>query len=214
MLKKTILAALLLLCLSRAFCQTYKKGWSLGVNPLSLAESQLSLGPCAGYRFNERLGLWSEASFIFANSYMPEEWKSMKGLRFILQGRYYLAGRKKFFLAPEFRIKSFSFNNRLTFVNDHSFDTLSNFSFREKQVLAGGALVIGRQIRISRNGKLFLETTFGIGGKQRFITRKNVPEGYKADLRRGVDGGLSPNYEYELNGTVYFPASCRIMWNL
>lgn len=190
-----------------------EKHWSIGVNPLSLAESQLSLGPCVAYRFSERIELWAEASYIFANSYMPKEWKNMSGFRFILQPRYFMGYNKTFFIAPEFRIKNYSFNNRLEFVNTTTRDTLHNFAFREDQTLAGGALVFGKKYLVSAKHNINLELTFGIGSRQRNIKRKNVPAGYNY-LYGTRHYALAPTYEDDRSQAPYFPLGVRFIWNL
>ena len=58
-----------------------------------------------------------------------------------------------------------------------------------------------------------MELTAGIGGKQRYIKRKGIPSGY--DYIVGSGGfGLAPHYEYNNDGTVYYPLACRVIWEL
>jgi hypothetical protein len=187
--------------------------WSVGVNPLAPGESQMSAGPAMAYRLNNRFELWSEASYIFANSYMPRNWKNMKGVRFILQPRYYLGEAKTFFVTPEFRLKSYSFDNSLNFINATTADTLHAFPFRERQLLVGGALVAGKQYPLSRKNGLYLEITAGLGAKHRFIKRSDIPAGYSFN---NIKGGfaLKPAYEDDNTGTVLFPVGVRLMWEI
>ena len=112
--------------------------------------------------------MWAEASYIFANSYMPNQWKNMKGMRFILQPRYYMGKSKGWFIAPEFRIKFYSFNNELDFINSTTADTLHAFPFRERQLLIG-TLVVGKQYILSKRKGLYLELTACLGAKHRLI---------------------------------------------
>jgi hypothetical protein len=211
--KQTAFSFLLSLSFVVLFAQQKKARWSVGVNPLALAESQMSAGPAVAYRFNNRFELWSEASYIFANSYMPRHWKNMKGERFILQPRYYLGGAKSFFIVPEFRLKSYSFDNSLNFINAATADTLHAFPFRERQLLVGGALVAGKQYPLSKKNCLYLEITAGLGAKHRLIKRKNIPGGYRF---YNIKGGfaLKPAYEDDNTGTVLFPLGFRLFWRL
>lgn len=142
---------------------------------------------------------------------MDASWKNMRGFRFILQPRYYMGINKGFFLAPEFRLKQYSFDDQLTLVNKATGAVLSNYEFPESQVLVGGAIVAGQQVILSKKNHLVLEITAGIGAKQRFIKRKQLPGGY--DYYPDMRGfGLAPHYEYNNDGTPYFPAALRIIW--
>lgn len=194
--------------------QTQVNGWSIGLNPLGLAESQMSIGPAVAYHFSKRVQIWTEASFIFANAYMPDQWKAMKGFRFILQPRYYLGESREIFITPEFRMKRFSFQNTLSFINDANRDTLHNFPFRERQLLIGGAVVVGKRYRLLRNNTFGLEVTAGLGAKQRLIKRKNIPTGYRYDNYQKSAFALSPAYEEHNAGNVLFPLAARLVWKL
>lgn len=211
--KTFFLTCFLFIIYLTGICQDKKSGWSVGFNPLSLAESQIALGPAFAYRLNDRFELWTEASFILANSYMPRQWKNMTGLRFIFQPRFFTGASKSFFITPEFRLKTYSFDNALDFINASIVDTLHAFPFRERQFLAGGALVIGKQYSLSKKHGLYLEATAGLGAKHRFIERKKVPSGYQFVDRKG-GFGLKPAYEDDNTGTVLFPLGLRLMWRI
>lgn len=212
-MKKFCLIILLLIYFSNGYSQQADHYWSIGINPLSFAESQLSIGPCIGYRLNKRIEFWTEASYIFSNSYMPKEWKKMQGFRFVLQPRYFINYDKTFFITPEFRFKSYSFNNRLTFINSSIHDTLNNFPFRETQTLIGGALVFGRKYNISRKHNVIMEFTFGLGSKTRNIKRKNVPAGYEYNTSIYQRDGLYVSYEIDKQAVIYIPLCTRFIWN-
>lgn len=212
-MKNVILTGLLFVVYANCLAQDKKSRWRAGFNPLSLAESQLSLGPAVAYRFNGRVEFWAETSYIFANSYMPRQWKNMTGFRFIFQPRYYLGQSKSFFMTPEFRMKTYSFDNALDFINATTADTLHAFPFRERQLLLGGAVVIGKQYSFLKNKQLQLEISAGLGGKHRFIRRKKIPEGYQFMNRKG-GFGLRPAYEDDNTGTILFPLGFRLMWQI
>ncbi len=190
--------------------------WRVGVNPLALAEPHLSIGPCVSYRFNERLELWTEASFIFANSYLPTPWANVKGFRYILQPRYFTGDEENFFIAPELRIKEYGFINtsQKKFINTALADTSFFSGFKETQFLIGGSVVIGMQITLSKKKHISMDLTLGIGAKHRVIKRKNVPEGYESYFEPQRGYGLGPHYEYNDDGTVYIPLCARFLWRL
>lgn len=187
--------------------------WSIGFNPLSMGESMSSAGPCMAYRISPRVELWGETSFIFYNLYQLTKWQNLKGYRFIFQPRYYTGKKRTFFVTPELRIKQFSYNTALDFINASIPDTLKNYPHKSAQFLIGGALVFGKQFVLSLRHHLFLEITAGVGAKQRYITRKNIPAGYEYKITQG-GFGLQPHYEWNNDGTPYFPLGVRLIWKL
>ncbi len=212
MLKMLLLSAVCSLLLHVSFGQNHTAHLSVGVNPLSIAESEFSAGPCAGFRFNDRFGVWTEVSYIFGNSYMPKNWKHLRGMRFIFQPRFYTS--KQTFIATEFRYKNYSFNNTGLLINRSTADSITDLPYKENQMLIGGAFLVGHQIYFSKQKRMFLEITFGIGAKDRRIKRTGIPQGYKIDQPVRVDGGFSINYEEELKGRVYVPFGLRFMWSI
>ena len=213
-IRKVISAALFVMISAISFSQKKSPSLRIGINPLSLAESQLSIGPCISYRVSDRFQLWTEASYIFANSYMPAEWKKMKGFRFIFQPRYFTGHQRSFFIAPEFRIKAFQFNNRLNVINQFTQDTLYKYHLRERQQLIGGALVFGKIFTLSKKKGIQLEVTMGFGEKRRLIKYFQLPEGYAVQDMRGSDIAISPGYESHNDHVVYFPMAGRILWEI
>ena len=119
---------------------------------------------------------------------------------------------KGFFVAPEFRIKSYSFDNVLDFINPTTSDTLHAFPFRERQLLIGGALVFGKQYSLSKRKGLYLELTAGLGAKHRLIKRNDIPPGYEHTSTKVY--GLAPSYEEHNTGTVLSPLGLRFMWRI
>ena len=198
---------------STASAQKKYDRWSIGFNPLSMGESMSSVGPCIAYRISPRVELWGETSFIFYNLYQLTNWQHLKGYRFIFQPRYYTGEKRSFFIAPEFRIKHFSYTTALDFINSAIPDTLRQYAHKSSQLLVGGALVLGKQLILSSRHHLFLEITAGVGAKQRYITRKNIPAGYEYKITLG-GFGLQPHYEWDNDGTPYFPVGFRLIWKL
>jgi hypothetical protein len=143
---------------------------------------------------------------------MPQEWKNMKGFRFIFQPRYFTNKRRTFF-TPEFRLKNFSFDNRLTLINHSTNDTLHSYPIRESQTVIGAALVCGEQFIISRKHDIIMELTIGIGGRTRYIKRKNLPAGYEYTPFDGFKE-FYINYDANKSSTGSFPLGIRFVWNL
>ncbi len=211
-MKKIMLAAFILATQSLEAQQKFPY-WTAGLNPLSLGESLSSIGPCTGYRVTPVMEFWAEGSYIFYNLYKVAGWEKVHGYRFIFQPRFYLGADHRIFLAPELRIKNFSYQVALPLVNPATADTLDDYRHRARQFQLGGALVIGMQICLSGRKQLFLELTAGIGGKERFIKRKNIPAGYVYEPQRG-GFGLAPHYEWDQDGTPYVPLGARLIWKL
>jgi hypothetical protein len=212
-MKKIYLLPLLFL-FTQLHGQSYRSPyWSIGVNPLGVIEPMSVIGPCFSYHVLPRIELWGEISYLFKNLYLTNELKNMRGYRFIFQPRYYTDNSKTIFIAPEFRLKQYSYNASATFINSTTADTLTNFPYRGSQVLAGGAFILGGQIVLSKQNHLYLEITAGIGGKQRYIKRKNVPAGYTYEVQNG-GFGFNPHYDRNNDGTPYIPLGFRLIWKL
>lgn len=211
-MRRLILLPLLILSVF-AGAQKGDRYWSIGINPFGVGESMSSLGPCTAFRFSPGFELWAEGSYIFHNLYNIHDWKNMSGYRLIFQPRYYVGKDRTLFITPEFRLKQFSYTTATPFVNKATNDTLYDYTHRASQVLIGGAFVIGSQFVLSERKKIFLEVTAGLGGKLRFINRKNIPEGYEYEVQSG-GFGLAPHYNWDNDGTPYFPLGLRLMWRL
>jgi len=123
--------------------QTKKPYWSAGVNPLGIIEVIPAVGPCFSYHLSPSFEFWSEASYLFGGPDRIEDWKRLSGFRIIMQARYYPGKRKTFFIAPEFRLKHYTYNSTASFLNTTISDTLNNYPFHGSQWLTGGALVFG-----------------------------------------------------------------------
>lgn len=206
--------SLIFLC---SFSQSKKADpvkWKIGVNPLALAESQMSLGPNVSYRVANRFQLWAEASYIFRNSYMLRDWTNMKGYRFIFQPRYVFGKYRDMFLAPEFRFKRFHVNTNARFINDRG-DSINRFPATQYQTLTGGALVFGNTFTLSEKKGIRLEVTVGFGSKSRRIKIKDSQPGYTPlETYEGRHEGLGPDYEIENSSIPYFPIGARITWDI
>ena len=121
------------------------------------------MGPCFSYHLSPSFEFWSEVSYVFGGPDRIEDWKRLSGFRFILQARYYPGKRKTFFIAPEFRLKHYTYNSTASFLNTTTSDTLNTYPFHGSQWLTGGALVFGNQFVLSRRHQLYLEVTIGAG---------------------------------------------------
>lgn len=187
--------------------------WSIGINPLGIVETIPSIGMNMSYRISPRFEIWGETSLLVGNPYKIQGWKNLKGYRLIFQPRYYTGGEKRFFIAPEFRLKQYSYSSTGTFMNISGADTLYDYSYKGSQVLIGGAFVMGGQFILSKQHHLYLEVTAGIGSKQRFITRKNDLINYKYQEARNCFA-LAPHYDWDDTGAVYFPLGFRLTWKL
>ncbi|MBI3138984.1 MAG: hypothetical protein HYZ15_10395 [Sphingobacteriales bacterium] len=234
-MKKIILIAFIL-AMHRSEAQQKSPYWTAGFNPLGPVESLSSLGPCVGYRISPAFGFWTEGTYIFHNLYKIAGWEKVRGYRFLFQPRFYSGGKshsgrrkkvarslfqprfysggeQRIFLTPELRIKNFSYQAVLPFINKATGDTLQQYRHRASQFQLGGALVLGVQTRLPGRRNFFLELTAGIGGKLRYIKRKNIPAGYAVELQqRGF--GLAPHYEWDNDSTPYVPLGLRLTWEL
>ena len=186
--------------------------FSIGFNPLGIAESQLFVGPTVSVQFSPKYEVWTEIGAILRNNYMPKEWTSMRGFRFILQGRRLSHPNKKSFIGVEFRLKNFSSNDVRNFVNENLSDTLFNHPYRQNQTILGGAVVLGAKHYLDKSHRLFLENTVGFGIKQRFTKAQNIPLGYK--FPKPPEGGPGLSINYDDVALPYISLGLRLMWTL
>lgn len=214
-MRKIYLLPLLLLFCTQIHAQSKRSYWSVGVNPFGFIEIFPTIGPCLSYRLSPRFELWSEGSYVFNGSYKVTNWKNLKGFRFIFQPRFYTDRSKTFFIAPEFRLRHYSYNATASFINSTTSDILNDYPYKGAQLLVGGALVIGDQTVLSRRRHLYLEVTAGIGARQRHIKRNNVPAGYSYyHYVRPFSFNLFSFYEDNNIMEPYAPLGFRLLWKL
>ena len=193
-----------------------KKGLYLSFNPHALFEAEqgaASLG--LGYRINKRIEIWAEASYLYKGFFQdPEKFRDLKGIRVIVSGKYFYQNKYGFFAGAEFRIKQYSFIDKNQFVNDLLNDTLVNYQYTAQHTLIGGAIFWGKRFKITANGKFELEGNIGVGVKQRYIARKNVPAGYYKREYYFRDR-ISPIPDRDIDQVLpYFPATVRFIYHL
>lgn len=199
---------MLIVCTSFYVCRSQQHSFSIGINPLTLLEPQAGIGPAAEYTLSNRFSLFAETNYLFNGSYLPQDWNNLSGYRFIFQPRYFITKQHDFFIAPEFRIKSYSYNTISPFITPAFPGSIIDVSYRARQIIVGGAINIGGQFFINKKKNLYLDILVGIGEKQRSVKR-NVPDDYEYYRERGAFG-LKPNYEAE-GSAPYFPAVFRFM---
>lgn len=209
---KTFLSLYFIVCTFCLKAQKAENNFSLGFNPLGLAESQMFVGPTASYRISPRYELWSEVGVVVRNNFMPKEWTDMSGFRFIFQGRRYSQTKQNNFIAAEFRFKNFSSNDIRDFINEGNGNILSSLPFRQNQSIVGGAIVFGKRYYLNSKKKFYLESTIGIGAKVRFTKAKNAPAGYT--FTKPIEGGPGLSIKYDDTGLPYIPLGLRMMWKL
>lgn len=185
--------------------------WLLTFNPFGLLEPPAAFGIGAGYRLNTNTEIWSETSLI-RSGIMPT-YGSVNGIRQIVQVKRFTDRNPNVFFAFELRYKSFSYRDTNDFANPATHDTLTNVQFLSSHYFFAGGFQIGKRWLLSKDGRLTLEGTIGIGVKFKTINRLGPPAGYKYE-----DKGFSTDYNIrdaiETPGTEpYFPGSLRILYN-
>jgi hypothetical protein len=221
-MKKIFLAFFLLISItgsaqkkSNRHTPVLQKGWYLSFNPHSLLEAeQGAVGLGVGYRVSNRIELWTELNYLYKGFFQdPEYFNNLNGFRSITSFKYYYNNKHGFFIGAEFRIKKYSFDDKNTFINSHTNDTLTNFSYKAGHTLIGGGVFWGKRFKLTANGKFELEGNIGVGVKQRIIDRKNVPAGYVVREYFYKDR-ISPIPDTDVEQTLpYFPAIVRFVYH-
>jgi hypothetical protein len=194
----------------------YQQGWYLSFNPHSVLEPrQGAVGLGLGYRISKQFELWEEINYLYRGFFNdPGEGKNMSGLRSITSLKYFYNNKHGFFVGAEFRYKHYAFDDSNTFINRQINDTLSNIPYKASHTLLGGGVFWGKRFKLTANGKFELEGNIGLGVKQRFIKRKNVPAGYeKIQFPDRVAFFLLDDFDEE-QALPYMPAIVRFIYHL
>jgi hypothetical protein len=191
-----------------------QKGFYLTFNPHSILEpEQGAVGLGIGNRISRKFEVWTEFNYLYKGVfYDGRDFTNLKGIRNITQVRYYYSTKHGFFVAAEFRLKYYSYDDKNSFVNKQTNDTLSSFGHVASHMLIGGAVLWGKRFKLTANGKFEMEANMGIGAKNRTITRRHVPAGY--ELMQTFDReGLWPDHNRE-EALPYFPVVIRFIYHL
>ena len=192
-----------------------QKGWYLSFNPHSILEpEQGAAGLGIGYRLSNHIELWTELNYLYKGFFQgPGYSNNLHGFRSATSFKYYYSNKYGFFVGAEFRIKKYSFDDKNTFVNSQTNDTLTNFSYKPSHTLIGGGVFWGKRFKLTANGKFELEGNIGVGVKQRIIDRKKVPNGYLI-REYFYQIRISPIPDTDVEQTLpYFPAIVRFVYH-
>lgn len=223
-MRKCILLFLLLVSIAslaqqkkRRYSPIVQKGFFLTLNPYSPFEmSQGAVGLGAGYRFSERVELWTQFDYLYKGFfYDGDDFSGLKGFRSITSFRYYYNNKHGFFVGAEFRFKRYSYRSETDIANPQRGDTITNYRYEAVQSLPGGALFWGKRFKLTPNGKFELEVSIGLGVKNRIIDRRGLPAGYsKLDYEPGYRR-VSPLPDHDEEGLLpYLPAGVRLILHL
>jgi hypothetical protein len=212
---KKYLILILFMAHVNCFSQNKTNGLIIGTNPFSLAEPHTGIGLSLSKNVLKNYEIWTEITYFFNTTYIINNWKNISGYRLIVQPRFFPFKNKGVFVATEFRLKNFSFNNELSFINHITKDTLKKFNANETQKIIGGALLVGKKVYLGE--KLFLECTVGFGARIRYVNWKNIPNNYEYLIPRRVGLSFGPREEHfkKDNGESYYmPIGVRVLWQL
>ena len=109
-------------------------------------------------------------------------------------------------------LKRYSFNDKNNFENLQLADTLLQYPFKATHTLIGGAVFWGQRINLTANGKIEMESSIGIGVKNRSINW-GIPVGYSKIFTRRVDAPPIPDTDVE-GATPYFPGVIKFIYHL
>ncbi len=193
-------------------------------NPLALAEPHMAIGAGFGNRFTERSEYFAEFSYVMKPIFYDMNITSLNGYRLLTQYRYHFLqrwrplinlGKKRRdrtarlnpFVGVECRIKRFSFSDNISpalfLQNSTTGDIIKDFSYKAKALVLSTAIVFGGSYNI--NDKWKLEIAGGIGGRNRRVSFKNLPNGYEVFNTPRLSGFRIPAiYENSEGGTLVY----------
>ena len=172
----------------------------------------MAVGAGVGYRVNANIELWSETSWLWKHGGLAEpRGGTIDGLRQILQVKRFLGKGGNFFIAGEVRYKYFTYRRYDAFVDTASQTMVNKVLATSIHNVFGGALQLGWRGPLTRNGKLLLEITAGLGIKKKWISWPGIPKGYEvADL--SVDINVWDEMLRSESPSLYLPGSLRLIY--
>jgi len=183
-----------------------QRKWSLTLNPFGLLEPSMAIGIGIGYHPKANLEIWSESSLL-RNVLFPSA-GSTSGMRQILQFKRFINKNQRLFAAAEIRYIFFTFHSTELFGNTSLPDTiLSNTSHH---YVFGAGLQLGYRLSLTKDNRLMLELTGGLGVKDKIIRWKGVPAGYKY-MNSSTDVNVWSLIETS-GPSVYVPGSLRLVY--
>jgi len=183
--------------------------WILSFNPFGLIEPPAAIGLGVGYRLSQRVELWSETSYLTNGSYQTEG--PLAGFRQLLQAKYFINKDGSFFVAAEVRYKNYQYRDKEDFYNPATHDSLRNFSNFSRHYFFGAGLQVGGREPLTRDGRLQVELTAGLGIRKDYVERQEVPQGYVyKNFNASKDINVVENAR-DL-GPMYFPGSIRLIY--
>lgn len=197
---------------ARPYYRADSAHWSLSFNPFSWLELQGALGLGIGYNITRDLQVWVESSGLFQFYQKPAQ-SCLGGIREILAVKYYFGPRRSLFCAGEFRYKNVYFHDVNNFYTSDSVK-VNNFTYKIQDIIFGGAVWFGGQIRISNNHRWRLEPSIGWGIKGRTVVWHDVPAGYTYQKPVHPANLFANPVRTPERATLYFPATVRFVYVL
>jgi hypothetical protein len=188
--------------------------WSLSFNAPGLLELQMAIGLGLGYQVTNWWQIWLESSAL-GQFYQKPDQSCIGGIREILAMKFYFGPRQSLFAAAEFRWKQVYYHDVENFESLTTSAELKNYTYQLENIIFGGAVWFGARIRISQNHRWRLEPSIGLGIKSRTVVWHGVPEGYQYQTGGDKhDDVFSTSPRYSTPGTIYLPASVRVVYVL
>jgi hypothetical protein len=188
--------------------------WSLSFNAPGLLELQMAIGVGVAYQVTNGWQIWLESSAL-CQFYQKPAQSCIGGIREILAMKFYFGPRQSLFAAAEFRWKQVYYHDVENFASLTTSAELKNYTYTLENIIFGGAVWFGGRIKISQNHRWRLEPSIGLGIKSRTVVWHGVPKGYQyqtGGLEYNDPISISPRYSTP--GTIYFPASVRLVYVL
>ena len=220
-MRRYLVVCCLLLCLQSIAQKKHRyppvitNGWYISFNPNSILElEEGGVGFGAGYRFNKKFEVWTEINYLYKGFLKNnDDFGNLSGFRSISSFKYFYKNKHGYFVGIDIRLKHYSFSAKDNFESLQLADTIVDYSYKASHTLLGAGIIWGKHLKLTANGKFEMEGNVGIGVKQRFIRRENIPAGYSKINYRRPDGPPLPDTDIE-ESMPYFPAVIRFIYHL
>lgn len=188
--------------------------WGVFMNTLSLLEpQQAAIGAGVNYKIARRWDISTEINYLFDGFWQAGDDYKSNGFRGIFTLKRF-SKNGIFFYGLDTRIKYFGFEDKRSFVNQVTGDTLRSFTHNASNTLLGAAAIVGFRLPISKNKKWAFEINTGYGVKYRFVNRENIPAGYTYYRNELVKRHYDFTSHQDISGSdnIYFPTAIRVMY--
>ncbi|MES2775494.1 MAG: hypothetical protein V4722_15065 [Bacteroidota bacterium] len=178
----------------------------LQINPLMLAEPEISLGFTALYRVNKHLGLALETNVYVARyGFDDDDFEKYSGFRLRPEVKFYPNPESRRAKGMYFSLQGLYKNTNLPreeWLNNQSGTVNQLVSYKENKRVLGGAVKFGWEIMPGRAKKWMIDVYTGLGARNKQFKAVGLPNGIDIDYD---NGGWDVFWDFDTKTNGFYP---------